>query len=220
MHKYEMDPTRTIGATEPTPDAGQTDGQTDRRSETDTPPTTSLCRGYNKANKCALLLKCNELFKLYTAFCITNVNECEYLPFNKVNLCEYSLYNKVYIYIWYEKLQHMKLLVFGVHTRLMKSNGNDNEWINLVTQKHKTWTSEKENILFLALFQGRRQMDKISVAYFTKEINLHLSKLKVTIFHKIAHRALRRWDGQWQMLTISQHWSTATINLSQHLRLG
>ena len=34
MYKYEMDPTRTVGATERTRDAGQTDG----RSETNIPP--------------------------------------------------------------------------------------------------------------------------------------------------------------------------------------
>ena len=51
MHKYEMDPTRTVEATERTQNAGwtrdgRTDGQTDGRSETNIPPppTTS----YNK----------------------------------------------------------------------------------------------------------------------------------------------------------------------------
>ena len=43
MCKYEMDPTRTVGAIERTRDAGQTD----RLSETNMPPnnfvTTSLC---------------------------------------------------------------------------------------------------------------------------------------------------------------------------------
>ena len=50
MYKYEMDPTRTVGATERTRDAGQTDGQTDGRTEWNqyTPPTTSLSRGYNR----------------------------------------------------------------------------------------------------------------------------------------------------------------------------
>ena len=52
MCKYEIDPTRTVGATERTQDAGRTDGQTDRRtdgrSETNIPPTTSLRRVYNK----------------------------------------------------------------------------------------------------------------------------------------------------------------------------
>ena len=42
MYKYEMDPTRTVGATERTRDAGRTDGrtdgQTDGRSETNIPP--------------------------------------------------------------------------------------------------------------------------------------------------------------------------------------
>ena len=45
MYKYEKDPTRTVGATERTRDAGQTDGRTDGRTEWNqyTPPTTSLC---------------------------------------------------------------------------------------------------------------------------------------------------------------------------------
>ena len=50
MCKYEMDPTRTVGATERTQDAGQTDGRTDARTDrvkTIYPPTTSLCGGYN-----------------------------------------------------------------------------------------------------------------------------------------------------------------------------
>ena len=73
MHKYEMDPTRTVGATERTCDAGRTrdlrgpagrpDGQTDWRSETNvTPPpppqlptTTSLYGGYNKLHIYPLL---------------------------------------------------------------------------------------------------------------------------------------------------------------------
>ena len=33
MYKYEMDPTRTVGATERTPAAGRTDGRTDGRTE-------------------------------------------------------------------------------------------------------------------------------------------------------------------------------------------
>ena len=43
MYKYEMDPIRTVGATERTCDAGRTrdgqmDGRTDGRSETNIPP--------------------------------------------------------------------------------------------------------------------------------------------------------------------------------------
>ena len=45
MYKYEMDPTRTVGATEGTQDAGWMDG----RSETNIPPTTSLCVGCNNS---------------------------------------------------------------------------------------------------------------------------------------------------------------------------
>ena len=37
MYKYEMDPTRTVGATEQTWDAGRKDGRTDGQSETNTP---------------------------------------------------------------------------------------------------------------------------------------------------------------------------------------
>ena len=55
MYKYEMDPTRIVGATEQTRDAGQTDGRTDGQTDGWTDgvqtiylPTTSLCRGYNK----------------------------------------------------------------------------------------------------------------------------------------------------------------------------
>ena len=42
LYEYEMDPTRTVGATERRRDAGRTDGRTDRRtdgrSETNIPP--------------------------------------------------------------------------------------------------------------------------------------------------------------------------------------
>ena len=39
MYKYEMDPTfRIVGATEQTQDAGQMDGWSDGRSETNIPP--------------------------------------------------------------------------------------------------------------------------------------------------------------------------------------
>ena len=53
MYKYEIDPTRTLGATERTCDAGQMDGRTDRRTDgvklIYPPPTTLLCGVYNKA---------------------------------------------------------------------------------------------------------------------------------------------------------------------------
>ena len=46
MYKYEMDPTRTVEATERTRDAGRTrDGRTDRRSETNIPPQQLRCAG-------------------------------------------------------------------------------------------------------------------------------------------------------------------------------
>ena len=51
MHKYEMDLTRTVEATERTRDVGRTrdrrgtDGQTDGRSETNIPPQQLRCAG-------------------------------------------------------------------------------------------------------------------------------------------------------------------------------
>ena len=45
MYEYEMDPTRTVGATERTPDVGRTDGLTDGRSETNIPPNNFLLWG-------------------------------------------------------------------------------------------------------------------------------------------------------------------------------
>ena len=47
MYKYEMDPTRTVCATERTRDAGRTDGQTEWNQYT--PPTTSLCGVYKNS---------------------------------------------------------------------------------------------------------------------------------------------------------------------------
>ena len=60
MYKYEMDPARTVGATERTCDAGWTrdgcgtDGRTNRQTDRVKPiypPTTSLCGRYNKTFK-------------------------------------------------------------------------------------------------------------------------------------------------------------------------
>ena len=54
MYKYEMDPTKTVEATERTRDAGRTrdgrtrDGRTDGPSETNIPPNNFVVRGYNK----------------------------------------------------------------------------------------------------------------------------------------------------------------------------
>ena len=54
MCKYEIDPTKTVGATERKRDAGQTDGWTNGRKEwnqyTPPPPTTLLCGGYENQN--------------------------------------------------------------------------------------------------------------------------------------------------------------------------
>ena len=47
MYKYEMDPTRTVGATEWTRDVGQMDGRTDGWSETNIPPNNFVVWGYN-----------------------------------------------------------------------------------------------------------------------------------------------------------------------------
>ena len=52
MYKYEMDPTRTVDATERTQDAGRTDG----RSETNIPPHNFVVWGYNKYQMNADLL--------------------------------------------------------------------------------------------------------------------------------------------------------------------
>ena len=49
MYKYKLDPTRTVGSTEQTQDAGRTDGQADGRNETNISLTTSMCGGYNDA---------------------------------------------------------------------------------------------------------------------------------------------------------------------------
>ena len=50
MYKYEMDPTRTVEATERTRDPGRTrDGQTEWNQYT--PPTTSLCGGIIRSSK-------------------------------------------------------------------------------------------------------------------------------------------------------------------------
>ena len=45
MCKYVMNPSRTVGATERTQDAGWTDGQTDGRSETNIPPNNFVVWG-------------------------------------------------------------------------------------------------------------------------------------------------------------------------------
>ena len=45
MHKYEMDPIRTVGATEQTRDAGRMDGRTEWNQYT---PNNFVVRGYNK----------------------------------------------------------------------------------------------------------------------------------------------------------------------------
>ena len=62
MYEYEMDPTWIVGATEQTRDAGRTDRQTDRQkdglSETNIPPTTSLCGGIIMISKlCSIHLR-------------------------------------------------------------------------------------------------------------------------------------------------------------------
>ena len=48
MYKYEMDPSRTVGATEQTRDAGLTDGRTDRRTDRNQyTPNNFVVQGYN-----------------------------------------------------------------------------------------------------------------------------------------------------------------------------
>ena len=46
MYKYQMDPTRAVGTTEQTRNAGRTDGRKEWNQYS--PPSTSLCRWYNK----------------------------------------------------------------------------------------------------------------------------------------------------------------------------
>ena len=55
MYKYEMDPTKTVGATERTQDVGQMNRRTDGgqmvgRSETNIPPQQLCCIMKNKIN--------------------------------------------------------------------------------------------------------------------------------------------------------------------------
>ena len=45
IYKYEMDPTRTVGATEQTRDAGRTERLTDGQCETNIPPNNFVVRG-------------------------------------------------------------------------------------------------------------------------------------------------------------------------------
>ena len=49
MYKYQMDPTRTVCATERKRDAGRMDGQMDgEQSETNIPHNNFIVRGYNE----------------------------------------------------------------------------------------------------------------------------------------------------------------------------
>ena len=57
MYKHEMDPTRTVGATERTRDVGRTDRRTDRVKPIYYLPTTSLCEGYNNREEVSYLEK-------------------------------------------------------------------------------------------------------------------------------------------------------------------
>ena len=58
MYKYEMDPTKTVGATERTQYAGQTDRPTDGLSETNIPPNNFVVRGYNNPALIRILAWC------------------------------------------------------------------------------------------------------------------------------------------------------------------
>ena len=68
MYKYEMDPTRTVRATERARDAGRTDG----RSETKIPPTTSLCGGIIKM--CCIELNIGVGARISLKFGIVNMS--------------------------------------------------------------------------------------------------------------------------------------------------
>ena len=56
MYKHEIDPTRTVGATEQTLDAGQTDGQMDGLSENNIPPNNFIVQEYyeNEVHICSI----------------------------------------------------------------------------------------------------------------------------------------------------------------------
>ena len=82
MYKYEMDPTRTVGATERTRDAGWTDGRTDGRTDGVKPiytPTSSLFGGINTEmsvickwiieSLCPYLTSCNADFQQHAQIC-------------------------------------------------------------------------------------------------------------------------------------------------------
>ena len=70
MYKYEMDPTRTVGATERT-QGGRTDRQTDWQtdgSETNIPPNNFVVRGYNEVKF--------QLMRSTVVFCETQLSAC------------------------------------------------------------------------------------------------------------------------------------------------
>ena len=58
MYEYEMDPTRTVGATEQTRDAGRTDRRTDGWREINIPLNNFVVWGYKN------VISCNTSYKL------------------------------------------------------------------------------------------------------------------------------------------------------------
>ena len=101
MYKYEMDPTRTVGATEWTRDAGQTDG----RSETNIPPNNFVVQGYNKE-------RVNSVFSPYTLLCnmIQIVKQyCIYSMYNGTQFAVTFFTNHVYFPLW-ETTPHLRPL--------------------------------------------------------------------------------------------------------------
>ena len=106
MHKYEMDPTRTVEATEQTRDAGRTwDGRTDGRSETNIPPNNFVVRGYNYLSM--LGLKLNHISKRGPSSIIlyrTLMNSCP------------AYVNKCYIYVHSKK--HIALIQSWVELKI------------------------------------------------------------------------------------------------------
>ena len=83
MHKYEMevDPIRTVGATERTQDAERTEGETDGGTEWNqyTPPTTSLCNKYDHLSIPKLQGCCYWSLGKSMKFHPTLYNGCNYL---------------------------------------------------------------------------------------------------------------------------------------------
>ena len=107
MYKYEMDPTKAVGATERTWDAGRTDGQTDGRSETSIPPNNFVVRGgYNNFD---LLQPVR--FQSLTGWALHN---------NTLQLCKFCYVPRYCcIFLWLCGLNEIHTGIYSTPTRLM-----------------------------------------------------------------------------------------------------